>query len=177
MFHKFYILYHLLFACTHLVDIHITTMASNTIKNTTHLLSLNCNGLGDKSKRARLLQWLNYQRCDILFIQETHFTPAITMSLENEFIEWKLLHSFGDSNARGCSILINKKITIYFNRYFHPRKRTIYTCKCWNWTKTYNMSHKYYMHRMIKNKKHILCTIKQRSTRNISRRQNYWRWL
>ena len=83
-------------------------MTNNTINNTINLLFLNCIGLG-----ARHLQWLNHQRSDILFIQETHFTPAITMSLENEFIEWELVHSFGESNARGCSIRIKKKYTIF----------------------------------------------------------------
>ena len=73
-----------------------------------HLISLNAQGLRDKCKRLRLVQWLSHQRADIVLLQETHFTIDLVKTLIYEFNEWNLYHSFGTSNCKGVSILINK---------------------------------------------------------------------
>ena len=39
-----------------------------------HLISLNAQGLRDKCKRFRLVQWLSHQNADIVLLQETHFS-------------------------------------------------------------------------------------------------------
>ena len=59
----------------------------------THIISLNCKGLRDKLKRLRLLEWLNHQHCQIVFLQETHFTSDISVNLNTEFSDWIFYHS------------------------------------------------------------------------------------
>ena len=80
--------------------------------NHVHLISLNVQGLRDKSKRLRLNQWLFHQKSDITLLQETHFTNDLVQTLTDEFVEWNLYHSFGESNCRGVSILIKKQLEV-----------------------------------------------------------------
>ena len=67
--------------------------------------SFNCNGLGDKNKRNKVLNWLSKE--DIIFLQETHST------LESES-DWKqkwdgeIFYSHGTSNSTGVAILIKR---------------------------------------------------------------------
>ena len=75
-----------------------------------HILSLNCQGLRDKMKRKRLQQYLLQQKTDIVLLQETHFTHEIAETIRQEFIEWKVLHSYGGSNNKGCSIFIRNSV-------------------------------------------------------------------
>lgn len=88
-------------------------MGSVKNSNSFHILSLNVQGLRDKQKRARLIQWAKYQSADILLLQETHFTNILENELNIEFSEWDLYHSFGETNSRGCSIFI--KNTLFYN--------------------------------------------------------------
>ena len=46
-------------------------------ENIIHLISLSVQGLRDNRKRTRFIQWLNNQKTDIAFLQETHFTDNI----------------------------------------------------------------------------------------------------
>ena len=78
------------------------------MSNNFHFLSLNCRGLRDRQKRARLQQYAILQKVQILLIQETHFTKDISPLLNEEFDSWHLYHSFGSNISRGCSILIHK---------------------------------------------------------------------
>ena len=73
-----------------------------------HIMSLNAQGLSDFNKRTRLIQCLNYQTVDIVFLQETHFTTDLFNTLAVEFSNWSIYNAYGTSNNRGCSILINK---------------------------------------------------------------------
>ena len=75
-----------------------------------HLISLNVQGLRDKCKRLRLIQWLLHQKADIILLQETHFSSDLDKYLINEFNDWNLYHSFGTSVCKGVSILINKRL-------------------------------------------------------------------
>lgn len=84
------------------------TLMSNK-KNLTHICSLNCQGLGNKEKRLRLKEWVKTQKCDILFIQESHFTEKLETDLKLEFRE-NIFHSFGSSQARGVSIYIKHNL-------------------------------------------------------------------
>lgn len=71
--------------------------------NNIHILSLNAQGLRDKTKRGRMLQWLMQQNANILFVQETHFTDELSNLIRKEFSEWEIYHSYGTSNSKGCS--------------------------------------------------------------------------
>lgn len=74
-----------------------------------HICSLNCQGLGQKNKRERLKLWCENQKCDILFIQESHFVENMVKNLYNEY-EYIMYHSFGNSQSRGVSIFIKKEL-------------------------------------------------------------------
>ena len=43
-------------------------------------------------------------------MQETHFTSDLISKITSEFDNWKCYHSYGESNAKGCSIIISNKI-------------------------------------------------------------------
>ena len=74
-----------------------------------NICSLNCQGLGQKEKRERLNLWCKNQKCNILFIQESHFIEKHENVINNE-IKGKLYHSFGNSQSRGVTILIKDNI-------------------------------------------------------------------
>ena len=82
-------------------------------KYTLHLCSLNCQGLGNKNKRERLFQWVNYQKCNILFAQETHFEEKIIREINNEFTG-NVYSSFGNTQSRGVSIFIKNNVEFKF---------------------------------------------------------------
>ena len=86
-------------------------MSQETKGSHIHYLSLNTQGLRDKLKRGRLLQWMKHQHTHIAFLQETHFTKDIENTLLNEFENWDAFHSFGETNSKGCTILINKTLS------------------------------------------------------------------
>ena len=75
--------------------------------------SMNCNGLGDRNKRNKVLTWLKNKPENIILLQETHST----LELENEWKKmWdgEIYFSHGASNATGVVILIknNENITV-----------------------------------------------------------------
>ena len=67
--------------------------------------SYNCNGLGNKTKRNKVLTWLQSKPEDLIFIQETHSTF-------NSEAEWRkvwggeIIFNHGTSNSTGIAILI-----------------------------------------------------------------------
>ena len=66
------------------------------------LLTLNAQGLRDRSKRFRLYQWLRQQKFDIAYLQETHITDEIVSLIENETCDFvNCFHSCGTSKSRG----------------------------------------------------------------------------
>ena len=77
--------------------------------NTLHICSLNCQGLGQQEKRQRLFQWAKNQKCNILFVQETHFVKDTLNNMKQEFIG-ESYHSLGTSKSRGVSIFIKEQI-------------------------------------------------------------------
>ena len=73
--------------------------------------SMNCNGLGDRNKRNKVLTWLKNKPENIILLQETHST----LELENEWKKmWdgEIYFSHGASNATGVVILIKKIMKI-----------------------------------------------------------------
>ena len=72
-----------------------------------HICSLNCQGLGNFDKVGRVKTWMSQQKCDILFIQETHFVKENKHKID-QILENHCFHNFGSSNSRGVSIMIKK---------------------------------------------------------------------
>lgn len=70
-------------------------------------LTLNCQGLRAKEKRARLYTYVKKQKFGVAMLQETHFTSDINFSELDKFCY--AFHSFGKSNSKGVSILISKR--------------------------------------------------------------------
>ena len=71
------------------------------------LLSLNIRGLRDFVKRKAVVNWINKQNADIIFLQETYRTAEI----ENEWkYQWKgdMFFSHGSNHSKGVLILTKK---------------------------------------------------------------------
>lgn len=65
------------------------------------IISLNVRGLGSSSKSRKIIQELNYSNCDIILLQETHF------SCKKQAEEFEILWSFGTCRSAGVSILFS----------------------------------------------------------------------
>ena len=71
-------------------------------KNMINLCSLNVNGLQNREKRGRAIEWVKSMKCDISYFQETHFDQNI----ENEInfnTDFNVYGSIGTSASRGGS--------------------------------------------------------------------------
>ena len=77
--------------------------------NILHICSINTNGLQQSEKRQRLIEWLKQQQCNILLMQETHFSQNIENKLIQDF-KGGLYQSNGTSNSRGVAIWIKKNV-------------------------------------------------------------------
>jgi len=86
--------------------------------NHIHFVSLNVQGLRDRYKRLRVLQWLKNQKAYIVFLQETHFTEDIIDIISQDFENWRFFNSYGKNLCRGCSIMIKKDIPHNIKNYF-----------------------------------------------------------
>ncbi len=73
--------------------------------------SINVNGLRNNNKRSKILNWLNLQNFQVIFLQETHFTNNADVDRLEQ--EWRgsSFHSFGTSNSSGVSILFKSRIS------------------------------------------------------------------
>ena len=76
-------------------------MASNL-----KILSLNCRGLGNKSKRIDIFSRLRDDRADIVLLQDTHWDPKI-VSLVREEWNFTFLSTEYDTRSRGTAVLFN----------------------------------------------------------------------
>ena len=72
-----------------------------------HICTINCKGLQQAEKRNRIIEWTNQQKCNILFMQETHFTDNLMKKLDNDF-PGDFFLSNGTSSARGVAIWVKK---------------------------------------------------------------------
>lgn len=75
-----------------------------------HCLSLNVQGIRSRDKRARLKEYIKHKKLQVLFLQETHFSPGISNFVKMEFNDWDVFNSYGTSASRGCSIFISKTL-------------------------------------------------------------------
>ena len=81
---------------------------------------MNCNGLGDKNKRGKVLTWLGNKTDNVIFLQETHST--LGSGVESDWKKnWEgdIHFSHGASNSRGVAILIKKNEEIKIDKICH----------------------------------------------------------
>ena len=70
------------------------------------ILTLNCQGLGDRKKRKDVFSYLRCKKYNIFCIQDTHFTPEIENIVRAEW-GYECHFSSLSSNSRGVAILFN----------------------------------------------------------------------
>ncbi len=68
------------------------------------ILTFNCNGIRDESKRRQVFNYLRMKGADIILLQEVHSIENIEKIWQNEW-GGKALFSHGTSNSTGvCSL-------------------------------------------------------------------------
>lgn len=78
--------------------------------------SLNIRGLNEVKKRRVVFDWINKQKMDIMFLQETHSSVAQERYWRGEW-GGELYFSHGATNSRGVAILVSKKSTVNVDDY------------------------------------------------------------
>ena len=72
------------------------------------ILSLNVRGIRDDHKRKSVFAWIEKQKADIIFLQETYSTPEI---ITNWKFNWRgeMIYSHGSNHSRGVLVLIHQQ--------------------------------------------------------------------
>ena len=70
------------------------------------IISVNCQGLGDFKKRKDIFQYYRKTKCNILCLQDTHFTAESEKDIRYQWGFDAYFSSF-TSNSRGVAILLN----------------------------------------------------------------------
>ena len=97
---------------------------------TLNIVSLNCNGLGDRNKRRRLFRHLTRRNVDVILLQETHSTPDSSKLYKAEWKRLKRNHhsewNSGTSRSCGVAVLLsNKNDTQIINTCRDPHGRVL----------------------------------------------------
>ena len=71
-----------------------------------YLVSMNGRGLAGRLKRREIFKWAKEKRVDILFLQDTHWTPELDNYIISEW-GYKAYLATYKSNSRGVAIFIN----------------------------------------------------------------------
>ena len=73
------------------------------------IMSLNARGIRDLQKRKSIFTWIEKQKADITFLQETYSTPEI---LTDWKFQWcgEMIYSHGSNHSRGVLVLINEQL-------------------------------------------------------------------
>ena len=90
-----------------------------------HFITLNVRGICDALKRKKIFLWLNRQRCDIAFLQETFLSKNIENCISKE---WKGLCVFdhGTSHSKGVAIFVKENLNfIVTDRYYKRDGRSV----------------------------------------------------
>jgi exonuclease III len=74
------------------------------------IVSYNCRGLNDVSKRADVFKYLKSLNAHIYCLQDCHFTSSMEKQIYSLW-DGECYFSFGTSNSRGVCILFNKCLT------------------------------------------------------------------
>ena len=69
------------------------------------LLSLNVRGIRSSTKRKAFFLWLNKQKADIIFLQETYCTKEVEAIWKTQY-KGKVFYSHGTNHSHGVMILI-----------------------------------------------------------------------
>jgi exonuclease III len=82
------------------------------------IISLNTNGLGEVKKRCSTIGWLkntHKAKDKIIFLQETHTTKKTEPIWKNEWNDWEIYFSSGESNCKGVATFLPKSMnyTVY----------------------------------------------------------------
>ena len=67
------------------------------------LLSLNVRGIRSPSKRKAIFLWLEKQKQDIIFLQETYSTPEVESTWKTQ---WKGKKFFAHCTNHSCGVMI-----------------------------------------------------------------------
>ena len=71
-----------------------------------HIQSLNCRGLGNRSKRLDIFSRLKDERADIILLQDTHWDSSVTCLVREEW-NFTFLSTEYSTRSRGTAILFN----------------------------------------------------------------------
>ena len=73
------------------------------------ILSLNVRGIREDHKRKSIFAWIEKQKADIIFLQETYSTPEI---ITNWKFNWRgeMIYSHGSNHSRGVLVLIHQQL-------------------------------------------------------------------
>ena len=81
-------------------------MGNQVESNEIKILTVNCQGLGDYSKRRDVLNYLKTKKHNVYFLQDTHFTYSEENYIQSQW-GYKIICSSFTSNSRGVAILFN----------------------------------------------------------------------
>lgn len=76
-----------------------------------NFLSFNVRGLSNLKKRKTIFTFCKKQKCDVIFLQETHSTKNVEETWKKEW-GGKIIYSHGASNARGAMILLRNSLDL-----------------------------------------------------------------
>ncbi len=82
--------------------------------NKIHCITLNVRGLRNGEKRKCVFEWAKLQKADVLMLQETHMTADMVDQVNKDW-PGSSHHSFGNSNARGVSIMFRQGLNVKVN--------------------------------------------------------------
>lgn len=91
-------------------------MDNNNI-NYLKIQSVNCQGLGDKSKRKDVFNYLHNKKYNIFFLQDTHFVQEDEKMIQTQW-GFEAYFSSYRSNARGVAILFKNNFEFKVNDAF-----------------------------------------------------------
>ena len=76
------------------------------MNSTLKIISVNCQGLGNKQKRRDVFHFLREKKYSIYFLQDTHFDEKLESYVSAEW-GYKCFFSSFKTNSRGVAILFN----------------------------------------------------------------------
>lgn len=89
-------------------------------ENHLRILTVNCQGLGETSKRKDVLNHLKAKHYNIYFIQDTHFVNTNENLIQTQWVYTVFFNSY-KSNSRGVAILLNNNCEIKVHNQFNDK--------------------------------------------------------
>ena len=88
------------------------------------ICSVNCQGLGNPSKRRDVFSYLRNKKYSILCLQDTHFTKNIEHIIKSEW-GYKAYFSSFSSQSRGVAILFNNNFDFTVHNFYNDQRGNI----------------------------------------------------